>query len=86
MIEVGESTGACRPCSTSVAEFYEDDVSTRVTASLTLIEPAIMIFMGIFIGFVLISLVLADLFAGGLDAQLRVFGPFDDCSHICAHQ
>ena len=43
---------------TSVAEFYEDDVSTRVTASLTLIEPAIMIGMGIFIGFVLISLYL----------------------------
>ncbi len=58
MIEVGESTGALPAMLTSVAEFYEDDVSTRVTASLTLIEPAIMIFMGIFIGFVLISLYL----------------------------
>src|SRR5580698_10347679 len=42
MIEVGESTGALPAMLTSVAEFYEDDVSTRVTASLTLIEPAIM--------------------------------------------
>ncbi len=58
MIEVGESTGALPAMLTSVAEFYEDDVSTRVTASLTLIEPAIMICMGIFIGFVLISLYL----------------------------
>jgi len=58
MIEVGESTGALPAMLTSVAEFYEDDVSTRVTASLTLIEPGLMICMGIFIGFVLISLYL----------------------------
>ena len=56
MIEVGESTGALPAMLNSVAEFYEDDVSTRVTASLTLIEPALMICMGLFIGFVLISL------------------------------
>ena len=42
----------------SVAEFYEDDVATRTTAALSLIEPVIMIFMGIFVAFVLISLYL----------------------------
>ncbi|HEY4360970.1 MAG TPA: type II secretion system F family protein [Bryobacteraceae bacterium] len=58
MIEVGESTGALPAMLSSVAEFYEGDVATRVTATLSLIEPAIMIFMGIFVGFVLISLYL----------------------------
>ena len=58
MIEVGESTGALPAMLTSVAEFYEEDVSTRVTALLGLIEPAIMIFMGIFVAFILISLYL----------------------------
>jgi type IV pilus assembly protein PilC len=58
MIEVGESTGALAAMLASVAEFYEDDVSTRVTAALSLIEPVIMIFMGIFVAFVLISLYL----------------------------
>ena len=58
MIEVGESTGALPQMLTSVAEFYEDDVNTRMTASLALIEPAIMIFMGIFVAFVLIALYL----------------------------
>ena len=58
MIEVGESTGALPTMLSSVAEFYEDDVSTRVTASLSLIEPIIMIFMGLFVAFVLISLYL----------------------------
>ncbi len=58
MIEVGESTGALPAMLGSVAEFYEDDVSTRVTAALSLIEPIIMIFMGIFVAFVLVSLYL----------------------------
>ena len=58
MIEVGESTGALPAMLGSVAEFYEDDVATRTTAALSLIEPAIMIFMGIFVAFVLISLYL----------------------------
>ncbi len=58
MIEVGESTGALAAMLNSVAEFYEDDVQTRLTAVLSLIEPAIMIFMGVFVAFVLIALYL----------------------------
>jgi type IV pilus assembly protein PilC len=69
MIEVGESTGALPAMLSSVAEFYEDDVSTRVTAMLSLVEPAIMICMGVFVAFVLVSLYLpifslADSFHG----------------------
>ncbi|MBV9769629.1 MAG: type II secretion system F family protein, partial [Bryobacterales bacterium] len=58
MIEVGESTGALPQMLSSVAEFYEDDVNTRMTATLSLIEPAIMIFMGCFVTFVLVALYL----------------------------
>ncbi len=58
MMEVGESTGALPQMLTSVAEFFEEDVSTRMTAALSLIEPAIMIFMGIFVTFVLVALYL----------------------------
>jgi len=58
MIEVGESTGALPVMLTSVAEFYEEDVNTKMTAALALIEPAIMVFMGIFVAFVLIALYL----------------------------
>ena len=58
MIEVGESTGALPAMLGSVAEFYEDDVTTRMTAALSLIEPMIMIFMGGFVAFVLIALYL----------------------------
>lgn len=58
MIEVGESTGSMPAMLGSVAEFYEDDVTTRLTAALSLIEPFIMIFMGGFVAFVLIALYL----------------------------
>lgn len=58
MIEVGESTGALPAMLGSVAEFFEDDVQTRLGAALSLIEPAIMIFMGIFVAFVLVALYL----------------------------
>jgi type IV pilus assembly protein PilC len=58
MIEVGESTGALPVMLNSVAEFFEDDVNTRMAATLSLVEPAIMIVMGCFVAFVLISLYL----------------------------
>ena len=58
MVEVGESTGALPQMLNSVAEFYEEDVGTRMQATLALVEPAIMIFMGIFVAFVLVSLYL----------------------------
>lgn len=58
MMEVGESTGALPAMLNSVAEFYDQDVANRTTAVLSLIEPAIMIFMGIFVAFVLVALYL----------------------------
>ena len=58
MIEVGESTGALPTMLSSVAEFFEEDVNTRMQATLSLIEPVIMLIMGAFVAFVLISLYL----------------------------
>jgi type IV pilus assembly protein PilC len=58
MIEVGESTGALPQMLNSVAEFFEEDVQTALTASLALIEPAILIVMGIVVVVILIALYL----------------------------
>jgi type IV pilus assembly protein PilC len=58
MIEVGESTGALSAMLNSVADFFEEDVQNALTAAMALIEPAIMIFMGIIVAFILISLYL----------------------------
>jgi type IV pilus assembly protein PilC len=58
MISVGEQTGALPQMLNSVSEFFEEDVSTALTAALALIEPAILIIMGIIVVFILISLYL----------------------------
>jgi type IV pilus assembly protein PilC len=58
MIEVGESTGALSQMLNSVAEFFEEDVQTALTAALALIEPAILIVMGVVVVVILIALYL----------------------------
>jgi type IV pilus assembly protein PilC len=58
MIEVGESSGALAQMLTSVAEFYEDEVNLKLAAMVSLIEPLMLIFMGMLVAFILISLYL----------------------------
>jgi|HubBroStandDraft_6_1064221.scaffolds.fasta_scaffold08891_4 type IV pilus assembly protein PilC len=58
MIEVGEASGALAPMLTSVAEFYEEEVNTRLERTLLWISPAILVFMAGVIFFILIALYL----------------------------
>ena len=58
MVEVGESTGALPQMLNSVAEFFEEDVQTALTAALSLIEPAILIVMGVVVVTIMIALYL----------------------------
>lgn len=58
MVEVGEATGALPSMLSSVAEFYEEDVQAALSAAMSLIEPAILVIMGVVVGFILISLYL----------------------------
>jgi len=58
MITVGEQTGALPQMLNSMAEFFEEDVATALAATLALIEPAILIVMGVVVVFILISLYL----------------------------
>lgn len=58
MIEVGESSGALAPMLNSVAEFYEEEVSLKLGALVSLIEPLLLIFMGLIVASILISLYL----------------------------
>jgi type IV pilus assembly protein PilC len=58
MIEVGESSGALAPMLSSVAEFYEEEVSLKLGALVSLIEPLLLIFMGLIVASILISLYL----------------------------
>ena len=68
MIEVGESTGALPAMLNSISEFYEEDVQNALATAMALIEPIILIVMGVVVAFVLISLYVPifSLGAGGL--------------------
>src|SRR6185437_4253764 len=68
MIEVGESTGALPAMLNSVAEFFEEDVQNALSAAMQLIEPFILIFMGVTVALVLISLYL-PIFSLGAQMQ-----------------
>ncbi len=71
MIEVGESTGALPTMLNSVGGFFEEDVETSVSAVLSLIEPALMIIMGVVVAGILLSLYLPilQLGAGGISGN-----------------
>jgi type IV pilus assembly protein PilC len=58
MISVGESTGALDSMLGKIAEFYEDEVDVTVANLTSLLEPFLMVFLGIVIGGVVISMYL----------------------------
>ncbi|HXI12549.1 MAG TPA: type II secretion system F family protein [Thermoanaerobaculia bacterium] len=53
MIKVGESTGALVEMLNNVSEFYDEDLETRLTRMVALIEPAILVFLGLVIAVLL---------------------------------
>jgi type IV pilus assembly protein PilC len=56
MVEVGESTGALAEMLTSVADFYDEENETSLTRFSNLIQPLLLIAMGIVIAGLLLSL------------------------------
>jgi type IV pilus assembly protein PilC len=56
MIEVGESTGSLQDMLSSLADFYDEEVETSVSRFVTLIEPALLVVMGIVIAALVLAL------------------------------
>ena len=56
MIEVGESTGALQEMLNSLADFYDEEIDTEVSRFVTLIEPALLVIMGIVIATIVLAL------------------------------
>ena len=56
MVEVGESTGALADMLNSVADFYDEENQTTLTRFSNLIQPVLLIVMGVVIAFLLLSL------------------------------
>ena len=56
MVEVGESTGALQEMLNSLAEFYDEEIETEVGRFITLVEPLILVIMGVVIALVVLAL------------------------------
>ena len=58
MVEVGEATGALQDMLNAIADFYDEDIETRLGRFLLLIEPVLLVVMGVVIAALLIALYL----------------------------
>ena len=58
MIGVGEQTGALDAMLSKIADFYEEEVDQAVANLLTLMEPVMILFLGITVGGIVISMYL----------------------------
>jgi type IV pilus assembly protein PilC len=56
MVEVGESTGALQDMLNSLADFYDEEIETNLGRFVTLVEPILLIVMGLVIAGLLLSL------------------------------
>jgi type IV pilus assembly protein PilC len=56
MAEVGESTGALQDMLNTVADFYDEEIATNMERFITLVEPVLLVVMGIVIAGLLLAL------------------------------
>lgn len=58
MVQVGESTGALDSMLNKIADFYEEDVDNMVTNLTAMMEPMIMVFLGVVLGGLIVAMYL----------------------------
>ena len=58
MVSVGEESGQLEQMLTKIADFYEAEVDAKVKALTSLLEPAMIVFVGAMVGFIVIAMYL----------------------------
>lgn len=58
MVRIGEETGALDSILSKTADFYDEELDSTIQATVSLMEPALIVVMGIVIGFMVISIML----------------------------
>lgn len=58
MIAVGEQTGGLDEMLTKIADFYDDEVDAAVSALLSLLEPIMIVFLGVVVGGMIVAMYL----------------------------
>ena len=58
MVQVGEATGSLATMLTNVADFLDQEIEIRMGRILSLVEPVMLVFMGLIVGILLVSIYL----------------------------
>ena len=58
MVKIGEETGELDAMLGKIADFYEDEVDASIQSLTSIIEPLLMIFVGVLVGTIVISMYL----------------------------
>ena len=58
MIDVGENSGSLDSMLMKIADFYDEEVDAAVAALTSLLEPMLMVFLGILVGFIVVAMYL----------------------------
>ena len=66
MVEVGESTGALQEMLSSIADFFDEEIETTLARFMTMVEPLLLVIMGIVIAGLLLALYMPLLQLGAL--------------------
>ena len=66
MVEVGESTGALQDMLSNVADFFDEEIETTLARFMTLIEPVLLVVMGLVIAGLLLALYMPLIQLGGI--------------------
>lgn len=69
MIAVGEETGNLDVMLTKIADFYDQEVDAAVKGLTAMIEPVVMVVMGLAVGFIVIAMFMPMFEIGGLASQ-----------------
>jgi len=69
MISVGEATGAMDAMLSKIADFYDDEVDNAVAAMTAMLEPMLMVFLGVVVGGLVIAMYLPIFKIAGAVAQ-----------------
>jgi type IV pilus assembly protein PilC len=56
MINVGENTGALDAMLSKIADFYDDEVDTAVASLTALLEPMMIVFLGVVVGGMVVAM------------------------------
>ena len=58
MVTIGEETGQLDDILNKTADFYDEEVEQAIIATTSLLEPILIVVMGVIIGFIVISVML----------------------------